>query len=60
MDIISLDKVNNLLWLGRYSERVYVTIREFFAGYDQMIEHHDFYIQYRIIYDYEHIFECCT
>ena len=46
MDIISLDKVNNLLWLGRYSERVYVTIREFFAGYDQMIEHHDFYIQY--------------
>lgn len=46
MDIISLDKVDNLLWLGRYSERVYLTIREFFTGYDQMIEDPDFYKEY--------------
>ncbi|WP_301859688.1 alpha-E domain-containing protein [uncultured Megasphaera sp.] len=46
MDIISVDKVDNLLWLGRYSERVYITIREFFRGYDRMIENPDFYIQY--------------
>lgn len=46
MDIIALDKVDNLLWLGRYSQRAYMTIREFFISYDTMIEHPDFYIQY--------------
>lgn len=46
MDIIALDKVDNLLWLGRYSERVYSTIKEFFIGYDKMIEQPDFYIKY--------------
>ena len=38
MGIISQEKVNNLYWLGRYSERVYTTIREFFDGYDKMLE----------------------
>lgn len=46
MDIIALNKVDNLIWLGRYSERVYSTIKEFFIGYDKMIEHPDFYINY--------------
>lgn len=46
MGIISLEKVDNLLWLGRYSERVYTTIKEFFIGYDRMIEHPDFYVKY--------------
>ena len=46
MDIIALDKVDNLLWLGRYSQRAYMTIREFFISYDTMIEHPDFYVQY--------------
>lgn len=46
MDIIALEKVDNLIWLGRYSERVYLTIREFFRGSDYMIEHPDFYVQY--------------
>lgn len=46
MGIISLEKVDNLLWLGRYSERVYTTIKEFFIGYDRMIEQPDFYISY--------------
>ena len=38
MGIISLEKVNNLLWLGRYSERVYTTIRMFYIQFDKMIE----------------------
>lgn len=46
MDIISLEKVDNLIWLGRYSERVYLTIKEFFVSYDRMIEDPDFYVKY--------------
>lgn len=38
MGIISLEKANNLLWLGRYSERVYTTIRKFYIQFDKMIE----------------------
>ena len=43
MGIISQEKVNNLYWLGRYSERVYTTIREFFDGYDKMLENPEYY-----------------
>lgn len=46
MGIISIDKVDNLIWLGRYSERVYLTIREFFEGYDKMLENPETYVQY--------------
>lgn len=46
MDIVALNKIDNLIWLGRYSERVYSTIKEFFIGYDKMIEQPDFYIKY--------------
>ncbi|MCI6858040.1 MAG: alpha-E domain-containing protein [Eubacterium sp.] len=38
MGIISREKVNNLLWLGRYSERVYTTLRMFYVQFDKMIE----------------------
>ena len=38
MGIISLVKANNLLWLGRYSERVYTTIRKFYIEFDKMID----------------------
>lgn len=38
MGIISLEKANNLLWLGRYTERVYTTIRKFFVQFDKMID----------------------
>lgn len=38
MGIISLEKANNLLWLGRYSERVYTTLRMFYVQFDKMIE----------------------
>lgn len=46
MGIIALDKVDNLLWLGRYSERVYTTIKEFFIGFDLMLDDENFYHVY--------------
>lgn len=38
MDIISVEQTDRLYWLGRYSERVYTTLRLYFTGYDQMID----------------------
>lgn len=38
MDIISVEQAGRLYWLGRYTERVYTTIRMFFKSYDSMIE----------------------
>lgn len=38
MGIISVENTDRLFWLGRYSERVYTTIRLFAASYDQMID----------------------
>ena len=38
MGIISLTNTNKLYWLGRYSERVYTTIRLFGASFDRLIE----------------------
>lgn len=38
MGIISIVKANNLLWLGRYTERTYTTLRLFNQYYDQMID----------------------
>ncbi|MDO4553781.1 MAG: alpha-E domain-containing protein [Lachnospiraceae bacterium] len=47
MGIISLEKASNLYWLGRYSERVYTTLRKFFTNYDSMIDLEDTaYIKY--------------
>lgn len=46
MDIISIEEMNHIYWLGRYSERVYTTIREYFKGRDIMIEQPAFYITY--------------
>lgn len=46
MDIIAVDRLNNLIWLGRYSERVYTTIKTFFKGYDKMIDDPYFYVTY--------------
>lgn len=45
MGIITIDKADHLIWLGRYTERVYTTLKEFFAGFDTMIDSSDdFYI----------------
>lgn len=38
MGSITLEKADRLYWLGRYTERVYTTLREFFTGYDTMID----------------------
>lgn len=38
MGVISREKVDHLYWLGRYTERVYTTLRMFFHLYDGMIE----------------------
>ncbi|NCB91817.1 MAG: hypothetical protein EOM40_04495 [Clostridia bacterium] len=38
MGIISLEQADHLLWLGRYSERVYTTIRLYSTGFDEMID----------------------
>lgn len=38
MGIISVVKASNLLWLGRYSERVYTTLQVFSQYYDDMID----------------------
>ena len=38
MGIVSLTNTDKLYWLGRYSERVYTTIRLFGESFDQLIE----------------------
>ena len=38
MGIISLEQKNRLYWLGRYTERVYTTIRLYSRCYDEMID----------------------
>ncbi len=38
MGIISLKQTDQLYWLGRYTERVYTTIRLFSKSYDQLID----------------------
>jgi uncharacterized alpha-E superfamily protein len=38
MGIISLEQTNRLYWLGRYTERVYTTIRLYSKCYDVMID----------------------
>lgn len=38
MGIISLDHIDNLFWLGRYTERVYTTLRQYYHSFDNMID----------------------
>lgn len=38
MGIISVEKADRLYWLGRYTERVFTTIKFFFDTYDEMID----------------------
>lgn len=38
MGTVSLENTGRLYWLGRYSERVYTTIRLFSASYDRLID----------------------
>ncbi len=38
MGVISVEQANELYWLGRYTERVYTTIRMYFKTFDTMID----------------------
>lgn len=38
MGTISIEKLDHLYWLGRYTERVFTTLRMFDAYFDQMID----------------------
>lgn len=38
MGTISLEKRDSLFWLGRYTERVYTTLKTFYNYYDQMLD----------------------
>ena len=47
MDFISLSKTNRLFWLGRYYERVSLSIRHMMGAYDAMIDTNTFdYAEY--------------
>ncbi len=43
MGIFSLEQKDNLIWLGRYTERVYTTLKNYFLSYDKMIDIDDDY-----------------
>lgn len=38
MDIITVEKFDHLYWLGRYTERVYTSVKKYLTGYDEMID----------------------
>ena len=58
MGIISVEQVDHLYWLGRYTERVYTTIRVFAESYDGMIdETEDSYGRYCDSLDIPNIYE---
>ncbi|MCR4608426.1 MAG: alpha-E domain-containing protein [Eubacterium sp.] len=38
MGIISVEQVDHLYWLGRYTERVYTTLKLYFESFDRMID----------------------
>ena len=38
MGIISVDRADRLFWLGRYTERVYTTIRLYSDSFDELID----------------------
>lgn len=42
MGAISLEKINGLYWMGRYTERVFTTLQVFNKIYDRMIDQDDF------------------
>ncbi len=58
MGIISVEQASRLYWLGRYTERVYTTIRMYFNSYDKMIdEEKESYIEFCGLIDIPNIYE---
>ncbi|MDD3370070.1 MAG: hypothetical protein PHP50_14510 [Lachnospiraceae bacterium] len=38
MGTFSVEQKDNLIWLGRYTERVYTTLKYYFTSFDRMID----------------------
>ena len=57
MGIISVEQVDHLYWLGRYTERVYTTLNLFAKSYDKMIDtKEDVYQKYCELLDIPNIY----
>ena len=58
MGIISVEQVDHLYWLGRYTERVYTTLKIYSESFDRMIdETEDSYHNYCSILDIPNIYK---
>ena len=58
MGIISVEQTNRLLWLGRYSERVYTTLSLYSNSFDTMIDEiTDSYLEFCRMIDIPDIYE---
>ena len=58
MGIISVEQVDHLYWLGRYTERVYTTLKMFAQSFDKMIDSpDDVYPDYCEALDIPNIYE---
>ena len=58
MGIISVEQVDHLYWLGRYTERVYTTLKIYSESFDKMIdESEDSYQKYCESLDIPNIYE---
>ena len=58
MGIISVEQADRLYWLGRYTERVYTTLKMYNQGFDQMIdEAEDSYPQFCLRMDIPNIYK---
>ena len=58
MGIISVEQVDHLFWLGRYTERVYTTLKIYSESFDRMIdESEDSYQKYCDSLDIPNIYE---
>ncbi len=58
MGIISVEQVDHLYWLGRYTERVYTTLKMFAKSFDKMIDSADaVYPEYCDALDIPNIYE---
>ncbi len=57
MGIISIEQADRLFWLGRYSERVYTTVRLYCKSYDSMIDNiDDIYVDFCSMIDIPNIY----
>ena len=58
MGIISIEQADRLFWLGRYTERVYTTLRVYAKSFDSMIDGiSDSYVEYCQLVDIPNIYK---